>query len=113
MDNNDLMSSISEIFKNPEAQSKIQGITQMFSSSGNEPQKRKDDLFGEEMFSYMGKMMESFNRHDNRIDLLNSIRPYLREKRADNIDMAIRVIRLMNLAKNFTLKDVEENVSDL
>lgn len=113
MDNNDLMSSISEILENPEAQSKLQGISQMFSSSGSGSLKRKDDAFGEEMFAYMGKMMESFNKSDNRIDLLNSIRPYLREKRAGNIDMAIRIIRLMNLAKNFNQKDVEKNVSDL
>ena len=56
--------------------------------------------------------MQSFNRHDNRIDLLYSIRPYLREKRAGNVDMAIRIIRLMNIARDFNLKDVK-NVSDV
>ena len=112
MDNNDLMSSIADILGNPEAKSKIQGVARMFTPNETE-NSSSNDLFGEEMFSYMSKMMQSFNKRDNRIDLLNSIRPYLRKTRADNIDMAIRIIRLMNLAKDFNIRDVAKNVSDL
>ena len=81
-------------------------------SSSEQPSSRKEDNFSEEMFSYVSKMMQSFNKRDNRIDLLYSIRPYLRESRAGNVDMAIRIIRFMNIAKDFNLKDVK-NVSDI
>lgn len=113
MDNNDLMSTITDIFSNPEAQSKLQGIAGMLNNNNNEKNNSSEtDMFGEEMLAYVGRFMQSFNKHDNRIDLLNSIKPYLREARASNIDMAIRIIRLMNIAKDFSLKDVK-NVSDI
>ncbi len=111
MDSNDIMSSLNSLLGGSDAQNKLEGIANMF-SSGNSNKERKEDNFSEEMFSYMSKMMQSFNRHDNRIDLLYSIRPYLREKRAGNVDMAIRIIRLMNIARDFNLKDVK-NVSDV
>ena len=111
MDSNDIMSSLNSLLGGSDAQNKLEGIANMF-SSGNNNKERKEDNFSEEMFSYMSKMMQSFNRHDNRIDLLYSIRPYLREKRAGNVDMAIRIIRLMNIARDFNLKDVK-NVSDV
>ena len=112
MDSNDLMSSIAGILDNPEASSKLQGMAKMLSSKGGEST-GSGDPFGDEIFSYVSQLMSSFNKRDNRIDLLNSIRPYLRESRAGNIDMAIRIIRLMNLARDFNFKDVVNNVSDL
>lgn len=111
MDANDIMSSLSSLLGSSDAQNKLEGIANMFSSSDSK-RERKEDNFSEEMFSYVSKMMQSFNRHDNRIDLLYSIRPYLREKRVGNVDMAIRIIRLMNIARDFNLKDVN-NVSDI
>lgn len=111
MDTNDIMSSLSSLLDSSDAKNKLEGITQMFSSDRQQSERREDN-FSEEMFSYVTKMMQSFNKHDNRIDLLYSIRPYLREKRAGNVDMAIRIIRLMNIARDFNLKDVK-NVSDI
>lgn len=111
MDTNDIMSSLNSLLGSSDAQNKLEGFAQMLSSK-EQPSARKEDNFSEEMFSYVSKMMQSFNRHDNRIDLLYSIRPYLREKRVGNVDMAIRIIRLMNIARDFNLKDVN-NVSDI
>jgi len=110
MDSNDLLSSITDMFSNPESRDKIQGVAELLGS--NKSTNTNQDIFGEEMMSLMGRVMQGFNRQDNRIDLLNSIRPYLKEKRAGNIDLAIRLIRLINIAGDFKLKDVS-NVSDI
>lgn len=114
MDTNDLINSLGEILKDQDGQNKLAGLSRMFGDNqeSNHSSSKKDDMFSEEIFSYMGRMMQSFNRHDNRIDLLNSIRPYLKDKRVGNVDMAIRIIRLMNLARDFNFKDVK-NVSDI
>lgn len=115
MDTNELLNSLGNILGNEGGDNKLSGLAKMLTPASDEERGGRggrEDKFSEEMFSYMGRLMESFNRRDNRIDLLNSIRPYLREKRAGNVDMAIRIIRLMNLARDFNFKDVK-NVSDI
>ena len=111
MEPNDLISSLSSMFQNKESMEGISEMAKMLTPK-NEEKKQPQDTFSEDMTKFMGKVISSFNRHDNRIDLLNSIRPYLRESRAGNLDMAIRVIKLLNVAKDFNVKDVK-NVSDV
>lgn len=106
MDSNDIMSSIMEVFSNPEAKDKLQGMAEMLApteSSGNKPA----DPFADEMIMTVGKMVQSFNKHDDRIGLLTSIKPYMKSGRSKNIDMAIRLIQLMNFATDFNMKDVK------
>ena len=111
MDTNDLMSSLSSVFSDPKSMEGISEVAKMLTPK-NEEKTKPQDTFSEDMAVFMGRIINSFNRRDNRIDLLNSIRPYLRESRAGNLDMAIRVIKLLNVAKDFNIKDVK-NVSDV
>jgi len=110
LDSNDLINSVAKIFSEPDGQEKLDKLTGMLSGNGGSG--KDEDPFGAQMISYVGRFMESFNRHDNRIDLLNAIRPYIKSGRAGNLDMAIRIIRLLNIAGDFKEGGVK-NVSDL
>ena len=111
MDTNDLMASLSGMLSDPKSMEGISEVAKMFTQKNEEPTKQKD-TFSEDMAVFMGRIINSFNRHDNRIDLLNSIRPYMRESRMGNLDMAIRIIKILNVAREFNIKDVK-NVSDV
>ena len=96
MDSNELLSSVAGLLSENGNKDKIKELSGMLSGVG-EPQSSQDP-FGTQMMTMVGKFMESFNKHDNRIDLLNAMRPYIKSQRAGNLDMAIRIIRLLNIA---------------
>ncbi len=110
MDSNELLNSVAKMFSEGNNRDNLKKLTGMLSSQGeNTP---GEDPFGAQMLGAMGKFMESFNRHDDRIDLLNAMRPYIRSQRSGNLDMAIRIIRLLNIAGDFNLRGAD-NVSDI
>ena len=110
MDSNELLNSVAGLLSENGNSDKLKELTGMLSGNGHH--NTSEDPFGAQMIGTVGKFMESFNKHDNRIDLLNAMRPYIRSQRMGNIDMAIRVIRLLNIAGDFNLRGLG-NVSDL
>ena len=103
MDSNELLNSVAGLLSENGNKDKLKELTGML--SGGEGSRPMEDPFGAQMMTTVGKFMESFNRHDDRIDLLNAIRPYIKSKRAGNLDMAIRLIRFLNIAGDLNLKD--------
>ena len=103
MDSNELLNSVAGLLSENGNKDKIKELSGMLSGVGES--QSSPDPFGTQMMSMVGKFMESFNKHDNRIDLLNAMRPYIKSQRAGNLDMAIRIIRLLNIAGDFKSTD--------
>ncbi len=110
MDSNELLNSVAGLLSDSGNSDKLKELTGMLSKSSDSGP--AEDPLGAQMIGTVGKFMESFNKRDNRIDLLNAMRPYIRSQRAGNLDMAIRIIRLLNIAGDFNLRGAN-NVSDL
>ena len=103
MDSNELLNSVAGLLSENGNKDKIKDITGMLSGIGES--QGAQDPFGAQIMTTVGKFMESFNRHDDRIDLLNAIRPYIKSQRAGNLDTAIRIIRFLNIAGDFNRMD--------
>ena len=102
---NMLMGSLSD----PDTKDKLMGIvSQMGKSeekSKNEESPRlptENDFMNPLMIAKIKGLLDNFNRmDDNRIVLLNSIRPYMKSGRGKGIDTAIKFIQLMNFTSGF------------
>lgn len=115
--NNDIMSALMGALNNPEAKEKIMDtISTLGNNSDNskiseEPPVSSSQNNGgidTEMLFKIKNLVDNFNRTDDpRIGLLNSIRPYMKNKRNSNIDMAIRFIQIINFIRE------NKNVSHL
>ena len=70
MDSNELLSSVAGLLSENGSKDKIKELSGMLSGGGGSQEAQ--DPFGAQMMTTVGKFMESFNKHDNRIDLLNA-----------------------------------------
>lgn len=113
LNNGDAKNQISDLISNlggsnsqnnssPPNDAPFQSQSSNGSSSGN-----SNNMFGNNMDAMVKiqSMMSAFNNQDdNRIYLLNAIRPYMRETRNKNIDMAVKFIQLMNFSSQMRNK---------
>ncbi len=111
---NDLMSTLMGAINNPETKDQLLGILSDLKNESpeEEPQYSPppvpsrsfsgNDLFSKNTFDIMMKMqnaMERLNRQDdNRIGLLNSLKPFMKNGREKNIDAVIKCIQIINFA---------------
>ncbi len=95
MDDN-MSAKLMELLNNPAAMKELTDVISKFnggSDSISAPQPSNDDLALK-----AGQLMNSLgNGSDRRINLLNAIRPYLRESRASNVDKAIQMLKITKL----------------
>ena len=114
MNNNELLNTLMGALQNPDYKDKISGIFDSFSGEKKEENasvsappapvnaSSSQDFLNPEMIVKIKSMLDNFNRtDDNRIGLLNSIKPYMKSGRVKNIDMEIRFIQLINFASGF------------
>lgn len=107
--NNDVMSTLMGALKDPDTKEKIMETISMLSNNTSKSKEseepsgtssQNDMGIDTEMVFKIKNLVDNFNRTDDpRIGLLNSIRPYMKNKRSSNIDMAIRFIQIMNFAR--------------
>ena len=102
---NMLMGSLSD----PETKDKLMGIVSQMgkgeekSESEESPRlPTENEFMNPLMIAKIKGLLDNFNRmDDNRIVLLNSIRPYMKSGRGKGIDTAIKFIQLMNFTSGF------------
>lgn len=102
---NMLMGSLSD----PDTKDKLMGIVSQMgkgeekSESEESPRlPTENDFMNPLMIAKIKGLLDNFNRmDDNRIVLLNSIRPYMKSGRGKGIDTAIKFIQLMNFTSGF------------
>lgn len=102
---NMLMGSLSD----PETKDKLMGIVSQMGKSDEKSESEEsprlsteNDFMNPLMIAKIKGLLDNFNRmDDNRIVLLNSIRPYMKSGRGKGIDTAIKFIQLMNFTSGF------------
>jgi hypothetical protein len=110
----DMLSRISEILNNPEAADKLKQIASSLAGPGSQVSDKaaSSDLAlpektGNENTSGLNldKLTSAFSgfsndSNDKNVVLLNAIRPYMRESRANKINTAIKAIQIINILSN-------------
>lgn len=95
MDDN-MSAKLMELLNNPAAMKELTEVINKFnngSENTSAPPQSNDDLALK-----AGQLMNSLGSgSDRRINLLNAIRPYLRDSRASNVDKAIQMLKITKL----------------
>lgn len=103
---------LNSILSSPEAMSKIMDLAKSFSGSGGETssnsssskssQKSAPDFGGidPKILGIISRIMSSSpGANDDKSQLLNCMKPYLREDRREKIDKAIQIAKMAHIAK--------------
>lgn len=62
-------------------------------------QSTQDSPFDLEMIMKLGSMMSDFSKEDERMRLLQDLKPFLSDTRRDKIDSAVKILRLLKIAE--------------
>ena len=93
----DFQDKLNALMSNPEIMKTISGLAQQFNSS--QPQNSSDisnDTTPD--IGNIANIAKSINSDDDdRIRLLNALRPYMNSKRSANMDTAIKILKLTKL----------------
>ncbi len=96
----DISSKIQSILQNPEMMNMVSGLMGQGSSSAPMPEDEPIDT-GFDMQNVIGRLN---NSDDKRIRLLNALKPYMKNKRATDIDKAIKMLKISKISS--ILKDL-------
>lgn len=87
---------LNALLSNPEIMKTISGLAEQFGSS--EQQETSDISNNMSDISNLANIAKSINAEDdNRIRLLNALKPYMNSKRSANMDTAIKILKLTKL----------------
>ena len=87
---------LNALLSNPEIMKTISGLAEQFVSS--EQQETSDISNNMPDISNLANIAKSINAEDdNRIRLLNALKPYMNSKRSANMDTAIKILKLTKL----------------
>lgn len=93
---------IMDILNNPEMMKKLTdalGTVNSQQNAGNSPSGTQS---ADELMVNARNIMNTLNHTDDRrINLLNALRPYLRESRTSGVDRAIQMLKITKLADLF------------
>ena len=91
--------------------SKQPNHTSMPSTSLSEFEKNNNDISIEKIIK-VKKMIESCSTKDDpRVNLLNSLKPYLSKKRADKIDSAIKILSFTAISSLLNQDEAQKGVN--
>ncbi len=96
----DLSSKIQSILQNPEMMNMVSGL--MGQGGGSEPM--PEEIQTDSGFELQSMVSRLNNSDDKRIRLLNALRPYMKNKRATDIDKAIKMLKISKISS--VLKDL-------
>lgn len=94
----DMTDKIKEILNNPEMMNMVSSL--LGSANSGVSEEKEEDITS----SVKGMLSGIGSESDKRINLLNALKPYMRESRASNIDKAIKMIKLTKISS--ILKDL-------
>ena len=93
----DMTDKIKSILNNPE----MMGMLSAFLGSKDESEAENNN---ESLVAINSVMDKIKNSDDKRINLLNALKPYMRNSRASNIDKAVKMLKITQLGS--ILKDL-------
>ena len=94
----ELGDKIKALLSNPEAMNMFGSLLESGSNEDAAHSKNDDDEF---ILNVKNAISRVNSGSDKRINLLNALRPYMRDKRASNIDRAIKMLKLTQLTSLF------------
>jgi len=62
-------------------------------------QNTQESPFDLEMIMKLGSMMSDFSQEDERMRLLQDLKPFLSDARKDKVDSAVKILRLLKIAE--------------
>lgn len=62
-------------------------------------QNTQESPFDLEMIMKLGGMMSDFSQEDERMRLLQDLKPFLSDARKDKVDNAVKILRLLKIAE--------------
>ncbi len=96
--NNNIMGTINELLKDPEAVNKI---TDLLSSQGSE-QSVSNSAPDPEMMARLSKVAASMaDKSDPKINLLYALKPYMNQTRSQHIEKAIKMLQMTKITGLF------------
>ena len=94
----DLVEKLKQVMSNPGA---MDMVSSLLNSNPNQ-EKRSEAQIDDNFETTVKNAVSSLNyTGDNRINLLSALKPYMRQSRADNIDKAIKMLKLTKLSSVF------------
>ena len=93
--NDEISDKLKSLMSNPEA---LNMISSLLGSQESEKQDDANDEFLINMKNAIGKINSG---SDKRVNLLNALKPYMREERISNIDKAIKLLKLTQVTSIF------------
>ena len=94
----DLVEKLKQVMSNPGA---MDMVSSLLNSNSNQ-EKRSEAQIDDNFETTVKNAVSSLNyTGDNRINLLSALKPYMRQSRADNIDKAIKMLKLTKLSSVF------------
>jgi len=102
---------LQSLFSNPEAMQKISSLLGSFSGGETDTKKEESSLpFGldnPEMILKAKSMFDKISKEDDpRLTLLLALKPYLNKKRLDNVDNAIKILKMSKFSALFGEMDI-------
>ncbi len=94
----ELGDKIKALLSNPEAMNMFGSLLGSGTADESVPSQNDDEEFVLNVKNAISKVNSG---SDKRINLLNALRPYMRETRASNIDRAIKMLKLTQLTSLF------------
>lgn len=107
----DFEAKLDSILNNPQAMSQIMSLAQTLGandlskepvqpSSANASNPENSLLTDSHLLSVVGSLLNQYNNNDDqRIMLLNSLRPFVKEKRYAKLDKAIQIAKISRMAR--------------
>lgn len=107
----DFEAKLDSILNNPQAMSQIMSLAQTLGandlskepvqpSSANTSNPENSLLTDSHLLSVVGSLLNQYNNNDDqRIMLLNSLRPFVKEKRYAKLDKAIQIAKISRMAR--------------
>lgn len=100
----DMSGKIMDILSNPEMMQKLNDV--MSSLGASSENTSYNDNSSNELAANAKNIISTLNHADDRrITLLNALKPYLRDSRANGVDKAIKILKMTKLTEVF--KNIE------
>ena len=89
---------LNSMLSNPDLMKTISAIASGFGNGSNENQQAYSVDSPTDIGAELSSVVSSINdNNDSRINLLYALKPYMRSARADQMDMAIKILKLTKL----------------
>ncbi len=98
----DISNKLKDILDNPDMLNLIGNLANSMASNNQSLNSESTEISNEDTANTIKTALKGINTSgDNRITLLNALKPYMRESRSKQIDTAIKVLKISKISSVF------------